>query len=101
MAGKVFSGQGDDRCEILARYIISTGDTVRGTAVYFGLSKSTVHKDVSKRLKSVNPSLFVSVGEILAKNKAERHLRGGQATKNMYLNKKKGNFSSYSSKSTK
>ena len=100
MAGKVFLGQGDDRCEIIARYIITTGDTVRGAAAYFGLSKSTVHKDVSKRLRSVNPPLFAAVSEILAKNKAERHIRGGEATKTMYLNKKKEIFSNYSSKST-
>jgi putative DeoR family transcriptional regulator (stage III sporulation protein D) len=74
---------------------------VRGAAAYFGLSKSTVHKDVTKRLKSVNPPLFSAVSEVLAKNKAERHIRGGQATKTMYLNKKKETFSSYSSNSTK
>ena len=88
MTGRVKFGQGDDRCEVLAKYIIATGDTVRGTAAYFGLSKSTVHKDVAKRLKGVNPSLFASVSEVLAKNKAERHLRGGAATKIMYLNRK-------------
>ena len=88
MQDKVFLGQGQDRCEILARYIIGTGDTVRGAAAYFGLSKSTVHKDVSKRLKSVNPSLFAAVGEVLARNKAERHIRGGEATKKKYQNAK-------------
>ena len=88
MTGAFAFGQCDDRCEILAKYIISSGDTVRGTAAYFGISKSTVHKDVSRRLKGINPSLFASVSEILAKNKAERHLRGGDATKQMYLNRK-------------
>ena len=81
-------GHSDDRCEILAKHIILSGDTVRATAALYGFSKSTVHKDVSKRLKAVNPSLHASVSEILAKNKAERHLRGGDATKQMYLNRK-------------
>ena len=88
MTDKVSFGQNDDRCEILARYIIITKDTVRGAAAYFGLSKSTVHKDVAKRLKQINPALFSAASEVLAKNKAERHLRGGQATKTMYLNRK-------------
>ena len=78
----------DDRCEILARHIISTGETVRATALRFKLSKSTVHKDVSVKLKGVNPSLYAAVREVLEKNKSERHLRGGDATRLMYLCKK-------------
>lgn len=78
----------DDRCEILARHIISTGETVRATALRFKLSKSTVHKDVSVKLKGVNPPLYAAVREVLEKNKSERHLRGGDATRLMYLCKK-------------
>ncbi len=89
MSDSLFYGQaGDDRCEALAKHIILTGDTVRSTAAHFGLSKSTVHKDVTKRLERVNPTLFASVSEVLAKNKAERHIRGGDATRLMYLNRK-------------
>ncbi len=100
MTDRVNSGQNDDRSEILARYIINTGDTVRGAAAHFGLSKSTVHKDVSKRLKSVNPPLYAAVSEVLAKNKAERHLRGGAATKIMYLNRKNTHNCIFSSNNT-
>ncbi len=88
MTDRVIHGQGDDRCEVLAKYIISTGDTVRGAAAYFGLSKSTVHKDVTKRLAAICPALHFAAAEVLAKNKAERHLRGGAATRKMYLNRK-------------
>lgn len=59
-------------------------DTVRGAAKKFGISKSTVHKDVSERLKKINPSLAVQVRIILDENKAERHIRGGMATKLKY-----------------
>lgn len=73
----------------LAHYIIDSKDTVRGTAKKFGISKSTVHKDVSERLKKINPSLAKEVRAILDENKAERHIRGGMATKLKYshLNK--------------
>lgn len=69
----------------LAQYIIETKDTVRGTAKKFGISKSTVHKDVSERLININPYLAGKVREILDENKAERHIRGGLATKLKYL----------------
>ena len=71
-------------CE-LAQYIIDSKDTVRGTAKKFGISKSTVHKDVSERLVRINPVLALKVREILDENKAERHIRGGIATKLKYL----------------
>ena len=71
----------------LAHYIIDTGDTVRGAAKKFGISKSTVHKDVSERLKKINPALFLEVRTILDENKAERHIRGGMATKLKYSHK--------------
>lgn len=73
-----------NRCESLARYIVETGSTVRVTAKEFALSKSTVHKDITEKLKKINPSLYKSVKEVLDKNKSERHLRGGEATKRKY-----------------
>ena len=75
----------EERAVELARYIIETKDTVRSTAKKFGVSKSTVHKDVSDRLLKINPILAKQVREILDENKAERHLRGGMATKLKYL----------------
>ena len=74
----------DERVLQFAHYIIDSKDTVRGTAKKFGISKSTVHKDVSERLKKINPSLAVQVRIILDENKAERHIRGGMATKLKY-----------------
>ena len=71
----------------LANYIIDTKCTVRQAAKKFGVSKSTVHKDVTDRLKGINFSLYKEVLPILATNKAERHLRGGQATKEKYKRK--------------
>ena len=74
----------DERAIELAHYIIDSKDTVRGAAKKFGISKSTVHKDVSERLKKINPSLATQVIIILDENKAERHIRGGMATKLKY-----------------
>ena len=79
---------GKERAEAFAQYVIETGATVRQTAAYFGISKSTVHKDLSKRLKYVNKSLYLQVKDILEVNKSERHIRGGEATKRKYLGKK-------------
>lgn len=76
----------EDRVIKLAQYIIDTKDTVRGTAKKFGVSKSTVHKDVSERLKFINTILAVEVRKVLDENKAERHIRGGLATKLKYSN---------------
>lgn len=76
----------DERAIKLAHYIIDSKDTVRGAAKKFGISKSTVHKDVSERLVRINPVLAKSVREILDENKAERHIRGGMATKLKYSN---------------
>ena len=73
-------------CE-LAHYIIDSKDTVRGAAAKYGVSKSTVHKDVSERLLKINPDLALEVREILDENKAERHIRGGMATKLKYSKK--------------
>lgn len=77
----------EERAISLAHYIIESKDTVRGAAKMFGISKSTVHKDVSERLLKINPALAVEVRKILDENKAERHLRGGMATKRKYQEK--------------
>ena len=74
----------EDRAIELAHYIIDSNDTVRGAAKKFGISKSTVHKDVSERLEKINPGLAKEVRKILDENKAERHIRGGMATKLKY-----------------
>lgn len=73
------------RCETLGKYIIDNKATVRDTAKRFGISKSTVHKDVTERLKRCNHALCSQVREVLDENKSERHLRGGAATKNKYI----------------
>ena len=67
-----------------AEYIAETGATVRQTARMLGVSKSTVHKDMETRLKQLSAPLFQEVTAVFAKNKAERHLRGGEATRNKY-----------------
>ena len=77
-----------ERSELLAEYVIETGATVRAAAAHFGISKSTVHKDLTYKLKHINPNLYQSVKEILEINKSERHLRGGEATRKKYLAKK-------------
>lgn len=76
---------GRERAELLGEYVIDTGATVRCAAVRFGISKSTVHKDLTYKLKKINPVLAEQVREVLAKNKSERHLRGGEATRKKYL----------------
>ena len=73
-------------CE-LAVYVIETGATVRAAAQHFGISKSTVHKTLTERLRQCNYTLYTQVREILDKNKRERHIRGGMATKQKYQNK--------------
>lgn len=70
------------------KYIIETGTTVRAAATHFKISKSTVHKDVTERLMNIDNGLYAEVREVLNKNLSERHIRGGIATKNKYLNKK-------------
>ena len=79
----------EERAVKIAHYILETKETVRSTAKTFGISKSTVHKDVSERLRKINPALANDVRVILDKNKAERHIRGGMATKLKYSNLKK------------
>lgn len=79
----------EERAVKLAQYIIETKDTVRGAAKKFGVSKSTVHKDVSQRLIKINYTLAMEVRKVLDENKAERHIRGGMATKMKYSHNKK------------
>ena len=79
----------DERACELAVYIIETGATVRAAAKHFGISKSTVHKDLSQRLPQYNHLLYEKVRNVLDINKAERHIRGGMATKQKYLQTKK------------
>ena len=74
----------EERVLELAHYIITTNSTVRAAARKFRVSKSTVHKDVTERLLELNPGLAAEVKEVLESNKAERHLRGGMATKEKY-----------------
>ena len=74
----------EERACQLAVYIIETGATVRAAARHFGISKSTVHKDIVQRLPQYNPVLFRQVRQILETNKALRHIRGGMATRRKY-----------------
>ena len=74
----------EDRACELAVYMIETGATVRTAAKYFGISKSTVHKDLSQRLPQYNKRLYQQVRQVLENNKAQRHIRGGMATQKKY-----------------
>lgn len=78
----------EERVKKVATYIIETGSTVRQTAKVFNISKSTIHKDISQRLEEINPALAVEAKKVLEKNKEERHIRGGMATKLKYETKK-------------
>ena len=75
----------EDRAVEIASYIVETGATVRQTAKNFGISKSTVHKDVTERLPFVNSALAEAARAVLDENKSQRHIRGGLATKEKYL----------------
>ncbi len=79
----------EERAVEIAEHIINKKSTVRQAAKVFGVSKSTVHKDVTERLPKINPLLANKVKKILDKNKAERHIRGGKATKMKYKNASK------------
>ena len=74
----------DDRARQLAVYIIDTGATVRAAAKHFGISKSTVHKDLCQRLPHCDPRLYRQVRKVLDLNRRERHIRGGMATRRKY-----------------
>jgi sporulation transcriptional regulator SpoIIID len=75
----------EERAVEIAKYIIDNNATVRQTAKQFGISKSTVHKDVTERLSQVNPTLAREARKVLDVNKSERHIRGGLATREKYL----------------
>ena len=77
-------GAVEERAVVLGEYILENKTTVRAAARRVHISKSTVHKDVSDRLKAVNPALYGQVREILEVNKAQRHIRGGLATREKY-----------------
>lgn len=75
----------EERAIDIANYIIENNTTVRQTAKQFGISKSTVHKDVTERLMQINPTLAIQARKVLDLNKSERHIRGGLATKDKYM----------------
>ena len=79
----------EGRVTLLAKYIVKNNATVRETAAWSGISKSTVHTDVTKRLYYENPDLYEQVRKVLDENKAERHLRGGMATREKWKSKEK------------
>ena len=79
----------EERAIGIANYIIENNATVRKTAKVFGISKSTVHKDCQERLYEINKSLAAEVRNVLELNKSERHIRGGMATKEKYLQQNK------------
>lgn len=83
-----------ERCVVLGEYLLEHAATVRSAAQVFGISKSTVHKDVTERLRHVNNALYLQVQELLFKNKQERHLRGGEATKQKYTARRQSESSS-------
>ena len=85
MASWIATYDEKDRCTKLAQYLIDNNSTVRATAKHFGISKSTVHKDIAEKLPHIQFELYQKAKDVLEKNKAERHLRGGQATKDKYL----------------
>ena len=74
----------EERAIVVAKYILEKNTTVRQTAKTFGVNKSTIHKDVTERLEEINPTLAKEVKMVLEKNKSERHIRGGMATKLKY-----------------
>lgn len=86
---KALIGNVEKRCIDLGHYIVETKATVRQAAKIFGISKSTVHNDVTKRLSIINPLLCSEVKEVLDENKSQRHIRGGLATKEKYSKMKR------------
>ena len=74
----------EERAIRLAEYITENRATVRAAAKKFGISKSTVHKDITDRLETISPELYTQVGGLLEQNKAERHIRGGMATRDKF-----------------
>ena len=86
----MYFSTGKERCVILATYLVDNKSTVRAVASHFGISKSTVHKDITQTLNRINKPLYLEVKQILSINKQERHIRGGEATRQKYsrLNQK-------------
>ena len=80
----MYISTGKERCIILATYLIENRSTVRAVANHFGISKSTVHKDITENLKRINKALYNETQGILQTNKKERHIRGGEATRKKY-----------------
>lgn len=80
----MYFSSGKERCVLLATYLVDNNSTVRAVAAHFGISKSTVHKDITQTLKKINKPLYYKAQQILAVNKQERHLRGGEATRKKY-----------------
>ncbi len=78
----------EERAVAVANFIVSSNSTVRETARRFGISKSTVHKDITDRVEKIDPELAQSVRKVLEVNKAERHIRGGLATREKYLRRR-------------
>ncbi len=85
MQDKLFIDLTGERAIAMGRYVAETGATVRQAAVVFGVSKSTAHKDLVSKLRYENYSLYCQVNQILQKNKRERHIRGGLATREKYI----------------
>lgn len=81
-----------ERCVILGKYIVENNATVRSAAQQFGISKSTVHQDITTKLEKANKALYEEVKSVLDKNKQERHIRGGEATKRKYQELSKKQF---------
>ena len=88
MRDEFFQRLGSERAVAIGRYVAETGATVRQAAKVFGISKSTAHKDLTTKLRTESPSLYAQVAKVLSKNKSERHIRGGLATKEKYLHTK-------------
>lgn len=84
LGGEALRSHIEERAIVVAKYILEKNTTVRQTAKTFGVSKSTIHKDVTERLEEINPLLAKEVKMVLEKNKSERHIRGGMATKLKY-----------------
>ena len=84
LGGEVVRSYIEERAVIVAKYILEKNTTVRQTAKTFGVSKSTIHKDVTERLVQVNPTLAAQARKVIDVNKSERHIRGGLATKEKY-----------------
>ena len=88
--GKRMKQDRKERACLYGRYMVQNGTTVRETAHFYGTSKSTVHKLVTGRLKQADPALYARVRQVLDTNKAERHIRGGLATREKYMHEKEG-----------